>query len=80
MAAHHNVSVAQLVLRWHTMNGLAVVPKSANPERIKENYQLGFDLTEDEVDMINIMNRNQRTGREPELVYELGKQYKLRKH
>ncbi|KRM77535.1 aldo keto reductase [Secundilactobacillus collinoides DSM 20515 = JCM 1123] len=80
MAAHHNVSVAQLVLRWHTMNGLAVVPKSANPERIKENYQLDFDLTEDEVDMINIMNRNQRTGREPELVYELGKQYKLRKH
>ncbi|ANZ60511.1 glyoxal reductase [Secundilactobacillus paracollinoides] len=79
MAAHHNVSVAQLVLRWHTTNGVTIIPKSKTPERIQENIQLDFDLTEDEIDMINIMNRNQRTGREPELVYELGKQYKLRK-
>lgn len=75
MAAHHNVSVAQLVLKWQLAEGVAVIPKSQNADRIRENHQLAFDLSEDEIGMIDLLNQNQRTGREPELVYELGKQY-----
>ena len=77
MADHHDVSVAQLILKWHLQNGLAVIPKSKTASRIVENHQLDFDLSEDECGMIDLLNRNERTGNDPELVYELGKQYKM---
>ena len=77
MADHHHVSVAQLILKWHLQNGVAIIPKSKTPSRIKENYQLDFDLSEDECGMVDLLNRNQRTGDDPELVYENGKQYKV---
>ncbi len=77
MADHHDVSVAQLILKWHLQNGVAVIPKSKTPSRIAENYQLDFELSEDECGMIDLLNRNQRTGDDPELVYELGKQYEV---
>lgn len=79
MASHHHVSVAQLILKWHLQNGVAVIPKSKTPSRIIENAQLDFELSEDECGMIDLLNRNQRTGDDPELVYELGKQYKVYK-
>lgn len=77
MADHHDISVAQLILKWHLQNGVAVIPKSKTPSRIAENYQLDFELSEDECGMIDLLNRNQRTGDDPELVYELGKQYEV---
>lgn len=79
MAAHHDVSVAQLILKWHLQNGVAVIPKSKTPSRITENHQLDFELSEDESGMIDLLNRNQRTGDDPEIVYETGKQYKVYK-
>ncbi|WP_282802441.1 aldo/keto reductase [Secundilactobacillus kimchicus] len=75
MADHHTVSVAQLVLKWQLAESVAVIPKSKTTSRIIENHQLDFDLSEDEIGMIDLLNKNQRTGNEPELVYELGKQY-----
>ena len=76
IAAHHSKSVAQVILRWEIQQGVAVIPKSKTPERIKENIDIfDFELTEDEMTMIDLLNKNQRTGNEPELVYELGKQY-----
>ncbi|GAX06638.1 2,5-diketo-D-gluconic acid reductase [Secundilactobacillus pentosiphilus] len=77
MADHHHVSVAQLILKWHLQHGVAVIPKSKTPSRIVENHQLDFDLSEDESGMIDLLNRNQRTGNDPEIVYETGKQYKM---
>jgi 2,5-diketo-D-gluconate reductase A len=35
---------AQMVLRWHIEQGLVVIPKSGNPERMKENMEI-FDFT-----------------------------------
>jgi 2,5-diketo-D-gluconate reductase A len=34
---------AQMVLRWHIEQGLVVIPKSGNPERMKENLEI-FDF------------------------------------
>jgi len=75
MAAHHERSVAQVILRWQVQRGVAVIPKSQTASRIKENIDLDFELSDDEMSMIDILNKNQRNGREPELVYEMGKQY-----
>ncbi|GAK48652.1 glyoxal reductase [Secundilactobacillus oryzae JCM 18671] len=76
IAAHHDKTIAQVILRWQIQQGVAIIPKSKTPERIKENIDIfDFELAEDEMGMIDLLNKNQRTGNEPELVYELGRQY-----
>lgn len=50
IAAAHHVTPAQVVLRWHLEHGIAVIPKSAQPERMATNLDLtSFSLTEEEV-------------------------------
>ena len=40
---------AQIILRWHIQSGFITIPKSVNPQRIKENFEIfDFELTEDE--------------------------------
>jgi 2,5-diketo-D-gluconate reductase A len=54
IAARHQVSPAQVVLRWHLEHGITVIPKSARPDRIKSNFDLfGFSLTPEEVARID---------------------------
>ncbi|MGY5339819.1 aldo/keto reductase [Levilactobacillus spicheri] len=76
MAHHHQKTVAQIILRWELQHGVVPIPKSMHAERIQENTDVfDFELAEDEMGMIDLMNKNQRTGNEPEIVYETGKQY-----
>ncbi len=75
MAKHHGKTPAQIILRWDLQRGISIIPKSKTPARVKENTELDFELSPDEMSMIDVMNKNQRTGNEPELVYELGHQY-----
>jgi 2,5-diketo-D-gluconate reductase A len=50
IAARHQVTPAQVVLRWHLEHGITVIPKSAQPDRIKSNFDLfSFSLTAEEV-------------------------------
>jgi diketogulonate reductase-like aldo/keto reductase len=50
IAARHQVTPAQVVLRWHLEHGITVIPKSARPDRIKSNFDLfSFSLTPEEV-------------------------------
>jgi 2,5-diketo-D-gluconate reductase A len=44
LAAAYGRTPAQVVLRWHLQLGIAVLPKSVTPERIRENLDLGFEL------------------------------------
>ncbi|GLB47369.1 oxidoreductase [Philodulcilactobacillus myokoensis] len=76
IAKQHNKSIAQVVLRWHLQRGIAIIPKSTHPARIKANADLyDFNLSDDEMKSINKLNRNHRTGDDPELVYEIEHQY-----
>ncbi|MBD2759350.1 aldo/keto reductase [Yimella sp. cx-573] len=44
-AAAHNVTPAQVILRWHVQRGVMPLPKSATPSRQKENLEVfGFEL------------------------------------
>ena len=57
IATRHGVTPAQVVLRWHIEHGIAVIPKSANPDRIAVNIDLfGFALTADEMARIDSMS------------------------
>jgi len=62
IAAKHNKTPGQVLLRWSVENNVIVIPKSVNPERIKENSQIfDFKLTEEEVKEIDALDKNHRT-------------------
>jgi 2,5-diketo-D-gluconate reductase A len=61
-AARHGVTPAQVILRWHLQLGSIPIPKSATPQRQRENLDLfGFELSEEE--MAAITGLGQREGR-----------------
>lgn len=58
---------AQIIIRWHIENNLVVIPKSATPERIKENFDVfDFELSAADVSLISSMNKNMRIGPDPD--------------
>jgi 2,5-diketo-D-gluconate reductase A len=58
IAAGYGVSPAQVVLRWHLEHEIAVIPKSAHPDRIAANIDLfGFRLTAGETQAIDGLAR-----------------------
>jgi diketogulonate reductase-like aldo/keto reductase len=66
LASEYGLSVAQLVLRWHLQRGIAVIPKSNSTARITENSMVfGFELSEDHMSLISGLNKNYRTGVDP---------------
>lgn len=60
-------SVAQVILRWHVQNDIIVIPKSTNPERIRENADIfDFELSAEDMEKIDALNENKRFGRDPD--------------
>jgi 2,5-diketo-D-gluconate reductase A len=60
-------SPAQVVLRWHIERGDIVFPKSVTPARIRENIDIfDFGLSGQEIEMISALNRDERTGPDPD--------------
>jgi len=58
---------AQVVLRWHIERGDIIFPKSVTPARIRENFDIfDFELSSEEVATITALNRNERTGPDPD--------------
>lgn len=64
-------SSSQVTLRWHVQKDLIVIPKSVNPLRIAENIQIfDFELTDTEMQQIDSLNEDFRTGPNPDDVYQ----------
>ena len=58
MAASYGVTEAQFLLRWGIQNGYAVLPKSLNPVRMRQNLDLGgFEIKPADMDLIRQMDR-----------------------
>ncbi len=69
IAATHEKTVAQVVLRWHLQQGIIAIPKSARPERMVENLGVfDFELTAEDIARINALDRGPdgRVGPDPE--------------
>lgn len=61
VAEKHNKSPAQVLLRWSTQRGVAVIPKSNNQQRLAANLDVcSFDLSEDEIKSISALDRGLR--------------------
>jgi diketogulonate reductase-like aldo/keto reductase len=66
IAAELDRTPAQVILRWHLQLGNVVFPKSAHAERMRENFALfDFALTDEQMDRIAALDRDERTGPEP---------------
>ncbi|WP_104177129.1 aldo/keto reductase [Cryobacterium sp. Y50] len=60
-------TAAQVTLRWHLQRGDIVFPKSVTRSRVDENFALfDFVLTEADVAAITALNRDERTGPNPD--------------
>ena len=60
-------SPAQVMLRWHLQNGRSAIPKSTNPARIAENFDVfDFELSADELAAIDTLNTGNRNGPDPD--------------
>lgn len=67
IGAHHGKGVAQVILRWHLQNDVIAIPKSVHRDRIIGNAELfDFELSSQEMDAIESLNRNLRIGPDPD--------------
>ena len=58
---------AQVILRWHIERGDIIFPKSVTESRIRENIDIfDFELSGEDVEAISALNRNERTGPDPD--------------
>ena len=58
LASKYNKSIGQVVLRWLIQKEIVVIPKSANRERIKENFNVfDFELSSDDMTTIKSLDK-----------------------
>lgn len=61
IAAVHNKSTYQVLIRWHLQSGNICIPGSSNAAHIAEDYDVfDFELTEDEMKRIDALECNHR--------------------
>lgn len=68
IAEAHGRTPAQVMLRWHLQQGRSAIPKSVNPARIAENFDVfGFELTAGELARIDALDTGVRNGPDPDV-------------
>ncbi len=66
IAKAHQASTAQVVLAWHLANGTIVIPKSSDPQRLRDNLAAAsLQLTPDELAAITALESGARIGADP---------------
>jgi diketogulonate reductase-like aldo/keto reductase len=67
VAQAHGKTPAQALIRWSIQLGNVVIPRSANPERIKSNLDVfNFELSDDEMVALNALDDGTRFRPDPE--------------
>ena len=57
MSAKYGVSEAQILLKWGLQRGFVILPKSSDESRIRENFDLSFQIDNDDMKEISTMNK-----------------------
>ena len=57
LANKYNVTEAQLLLKWALELGYSILPKSIQSKRMKENFDLDFSISQDDMDYINTLDQ-----------------------
>jgi 2,5-diketo-D-gluconate reductase A len=67
VAQAHGKTPAQVLIRWSIQLGNVVIPRSANPERIKSNLAVfDFELSDDEMTTLNGLDDGTRFRPDPD--------------
>lgn len=67
LAEKYHKSPAQVLLRFLTQKGIIVIPRSTQPEHVKENFDLfNFALTEDEMSQLSALDKKEPLIGKPE--------------
>ncbi|MHA6251523.1 aldo/keto reductase [Oceanobacillus sp. CAU 1775] len=67
IAKKHDKTAAQVILRWDIQNGVATIPKSTKEHRMIENANIfDFELTDVEMEEINRLHIDSRSGSNPD--------------
>ena len=62
LAEKYNKSAGQIILRFEVQEGIIVLPKSTNPERMKSNLEIfDFVLTNEEMDKLRALDTGKGT-------------------
>lgn len=70
IATEYERTPAQVILRWHTQRGRIAIPKSSNPERMRENLDsLDFSMSEEALAKMDSLDRGEsgRIGPHPDV-------------
>ena len=60
LAQKYSKNVCQIILRWITLLGICVIPKSSSKNHIEDNLNIfDFELTSDEMEMIQKLDRKE---------------------
>ena len=61
IARNHNVTSAQVILRWQIQDGYIAIPGSSNADHIRENFDIfSFELSEEEMQEIREIDAQRR--------------------
>jgi diketogulonate reductase-like aldo/keto reductase len=67
VAQAHGKTPAQALIRWSIQLGNVVIPRSANPERVKSNLDVfDFELSDDQMAALNALDDGTRFRPDPE--------------
>ncbi|MCT2538162.1 aldo/keto reductase [Aquibacillus koreensis] len=67
IAKIHGKSTAQVIIRWDLQSGVVTIPKSTKEHRIISNADVfDFELTQEEMDLIDELDTNQRAFADPD--------------
>jgi diketogulonate reductase-like aldo/keto reductase len=58
LAEKYQKTPAQIILRWAVQQGISTIPKSSNPSRIQENFNI-FDFEMDQSDILYMNTWNE---------------------
>jgi 2,5-diketo-D-gluconate reductase A len=68
IAAECGKTPAQVMLRWQLQHGRSAIPKSTNPSRIAENFDVfDFELTAEQLSSIDALDTGVRNGPDPDV-------------
>ena len=57
LANKYEVTEAQFLLKWALELGYSILPKSIESERMKENFNLNFSITQEDMEFIETLDR-----------------------
>jgi len=68
IAARLGKTPAQVMLRWHLQQGRSAIPKSTDPTRIAENFDVfDVELTPEDLARIDALDTGRRSGPDPDV-------------